>query len=109
QADWICNRLTGVYGHSDYHNCLKLGYDVAELRWPSWFKSLGVAQALLPQVHAPGEVLGPIAAEAATAFGLPPDTEVVAGTTDSVAAFISAGASKPGHGVTVLGNTLVVK
>jgi D-ribulokinase len=109
QADWIGGRLTGHYGHSDYHNCLKLGYDPGELDWPEWFAALGVTQALLPQVHEPGEVIGTISEAAATVFGLPPETEVVAGTTDSVAAFLAAGASQPGHGVTVLGSTLVLK
>lgn len=109
QADWIANRLTGVYGHSDYHNCLKLGYDPARLGWPAWLQSLGVQGALLPEVHAPGEVLGKVTTEMASVFGLSPDTEVTAGTTDGVAAFIAAGATKPGHAVTVLGNTLVLK
>ena len=54
QADWIAGRLTGNYGHSDYHNCLKLGYDAERLAWPAWLADLGVNTALLPQVHAPG-------------------------------------------------------
>ncbi len=109
QADWVSNRLTGVYGHSDYHNSLKLGYDPAGERWPQWFKALGVPPALLPKVHTPGAVIGTVSAELAQELGLPTQTEVVAGTTDGVAAFLAAGASKPGHGVTVLGSTLVLK
>lgn len=109
QADWIANRLTGAYGNSDYHNCLKLGYDPTGLVWPGWLQALGVQSALLPQVHAPGSVLGKVTTEMASVFGLAPDTEVAAGTTDGVAAFIAAGAHKPGHAVTVLGNTLVLK
>jgi hypothetical protein len=109
QADWIAGRLTGVFGHSDVHNCLKLGFDPEQMGWPSWFASLGVAETLLPRVHEPGEVIGILSASAATVFGLPLETEVVAGTTDSVAAFIATGADKPGHGVTVLGSTLVLK
>ncbi|MEK7191251.1 MAG: FGGY family carbohydrate kinase, partial [Pseudomonadota bacterium] len=50
QADWIAGRLTGAYGHSDYHNCLKLGYDAEQLTWPAWLADLGVNTALLPQV-----------------------------------------------------------
>ena len=109
QADWIGGRLVGSFGHSDYHNCLKLGYDPEQMRWPDWFGALGVTDTLLPHVHEPGEVIGTISSSAATVFGLPPETEMVAGTTDSVAAFIAAGANKPGHGVTVLGSTLVLK
>jgi 7-cyano-7-deazaguanine reductase len=109
QADWIAGRLAGNFGHSDYHNCLKLGFDPDQMIWPDWFRSLGVTETLLPQVHAPGDVIGTISASAATVFGLPPEAEIVAGTTDSVAAFIAAGGSKPGHGVTVLGSTLALK
>ena len=109
QADWIGNRLTGSFGHSDYNNCLKLGYDAQAGRWPDWFGKLPLDAALLPQVHAPGEVLGTLCAGAAAALGLPPETEVAAGTSDGVAAFLAAGASAPGDAVTSLGTTLVLK
>ncbi|HEY8553985.1 MAG TPA: preQ(1) synthase [Burkholderiales bacterium] len=108
-ADWIAGRFMGKYGHSDYHNCLKLGYDAVRMAWPDWFGALRVPTGLLPQVHAPGDVLGRISPETAQLFGLPPDTEVAAGTTDGVAAFLATGASEPGHGVTVLGSTIVLK
>lgn len=42
-------------------------------------------------------------------FGLPASCQVVAGTTDSIAAFIAANATAPGHAVTSLGSTLAVK
>lgn len=109
QADWIAGRLTGAYGHSDYHNCLKLGYDAERLAWPTWLVDLGVNTALLPQVHAPGTSLGALHPGVAAMLGLPPETQVRAGTTDGVAAFLAAGASEPGHGVTSLGSTLVLK
>lgn len=109
QADWIAGRLTGAYGHSDYHNCLKLGYDTEHLAWPTWLADLGVNTALLPKVHVPGESLGQLHPDAAALLGLPPETKVRAGTTDGVAAFLAAGAHAPGHGVTSLGSTLVLK
>ena len=109
QADWISGRLTGHYGHSDYNNCLKLGFDAEKMAWPRWFNKLGFNVALLPEVHAPGETLGTIDADIAKTFGLPSDVRVLAGTTDGVAAFLAAGATEPGHAVTVLGTTLVLK
>ncbi len=109
QADWIAGRLTGSYGHSDYNNCLKLGYDAVNQEWPSWIASLRVKTELLPEVHFPGGEIATVDADIAETFGLLPDTRVVAGTTDGVAAFLAAGASKPGHGVTSLGTTLVLK
>jgi 7-cyano-7-deazaguanine reductase len=109
QSDWISGRLTGRYGHSDYNNCLKLGFDAEKMAWPKWVNKLGLNIALLPEVHAPGELLGTVSADIAKKFGLPADTQVLAGTTDGVAAFLAAGATEPGHAVTVLGTTLVLK
>jgi hypothetical protein len=109
QADWILGRLTGRYGFSDYNNCLKLGYDAAALAWPKWIGGLGLPENLLPDVRAPGGEIGTVSAEISKTFGLPPDTRVLAGTTDGVASFVAAGASEPGHGVTALGSTLVLK
>jgi 7-cyano-7-deazaguanine reductase len=110
QADWIAGQLTGRFGVSDYNNCLKLGYDAHRLAWPDWMSALDVPRALLPSaVLTPGETIGALAPEIAKTFGLPPDAVVVAGTTDSVAAFVASGASRPGDGVTSLGSTLVLK
>ncbi|MHB8623023.1 MAG: preQ(1) synthase [Sulfuricaulis sp.] len=109
QADWISGRLSGNFGHSDYNNCLKLGFDAEKMAWPKWINKLGLNIALLPEVHAPGEPLGTISADVAKTFGLPADVQIVAGTTDGVAAFLAAGATTPGYGVTALGTTLVLK
>jgi sugar (pentulose or hexulose) kinase len=109
QSDWISGRLTGRFGHSDYNNCLKLGFDAEKMAWPKWVNKLGLDAALLPEVHVPGELLGTVSDDIAKKFGLPADTQVLAGTTDGVAAFLAAGATEPGHAVTVLGTTLVLK
>lgn len=109
QADWIVGRLTGLWGHSDHHNCFRLGFDVDTQDWPAWLAQLGVNTKLLPKVHAPGDVIGPLSAESAKTFGFSPKAQVVAGTTTGVAAFLSSGATLPGHGVTVLGGGLAIK
>lgn len=108
QASWLAAMLTGKPGVSDYHNALKLGYDVESLAWPAWIEALGVA-AWLPQVVAPGTSLGKLAPEVAVKLDLPAACSVCAGTTDSIAAFIASGARTPGTAVTSLGSTLVVK
>ena len=109
QSDWISGRLMGVFKFSDYNNCLKLGYDVEKMAWPDWLSTLGVNTGLLPEVRVPGETLGTVSADIAKTFGLPADTRIVAGTTDGVAAFLAAGATEAGQGVTSLGTTLVLK
>jgi 7-cyano-7-deazaguanine reductase len=109
QADWIAGRLSGRFDVSDYNNCLKLGYDAQHGAWPTWFARLQVNTALLPTVLTPGDLIGPVLPEIAQALRLASDTQVIAGTTDGVAAFLAAGGSEPGHGVTSLGSTLVLK
>ncbi|WOD38918.1 FGGY-family carbohydrate kinase [Nodosilinea sp. E11] len=108
QADWLGAQLHGQWGLSDYHNSLKLGYDVGLLRYPDWMLNQPWSR-LLPQVVPPGEVVGRVTAAIAQQFGLSPQCQVVAGTTDSIAAFLASGASAPGDGVTSLGSTLVIK
>jgi sugar (pentulose or hexulose) kinase len=108
QADWLTALLAGLGGHSDYHNALKTGYDVETLRWPDWVLQLPHAH-LLPQVMAPGTPIAGIHPEIARHFGIHPDCRVHAGTTDSIAAFIAAGATHPGEAVSSLGSTIVLK
>ena len=109
QADWICGRLTGCFGVSDTNNMLKFGYDPVTEQWPSWLQTLGVPEHLLPEVVAPGAPIGPLLPELCAELGLPESVMVVAGTTDSTAAFIATGASEVGEAVTSLGSTLVTK
>ncbi len=108
QADWIAALLSGRPGVSDYHNALKTGYDVENLRWADWVTALPNSH-LLPEVLAPGAVIGSIRPDIAAHFGIAPQCRIHAGTTDSTAAFIAAGVNEPGTGVTSLGTTLVLK
>ena len=108
QADWLTALLSGQPGISDYHNALKTGYDLEHLRWPDWVTSLPNAH-LLPQVVAPGAIIGTIQSDIATHFDINPKCLIHAGTTDSTAAFIASGVTQIGIGVTSLGSTLVLK
>lgn len=73
------------------------------------FMVIFMATVWSTQVAMPGAVVGHVSATTACRFGLPARCEVVAGTTDSIAAFIAANATTPGHAVTSLGSTLAVK
>ena len=108
QADWLAFLLHGKLGISDYHNALKLGYDVEHLCYPAWLENLPVSK-LLPKVLAPGTPVGEVTADIASRFGLGRECLVCAGTTDSIAAFGASGAYLPGEAVTSLGSTLVLK
>lgn len=108
QADWISSRFSGRLV-TDANNALKTGYDPVATAWPDWIASLGFDLSLLPDVVAPGAIVGHVAPQAARAFRLPPETYVVAGTTDGCASFLATGAKSPGDGVTSLGTTLTLK
>lgn len=108
QADWLAFLLHGQLGVTDYHNVLKLGYDVKALRYPAWMQSV-LPLVHLPRVVAPGRAIAPVTSAIATEYHLPEACMVCAGTTDSIAAFLASGARSPGEAVTSLGSTLVLK
>ena len=109
QADWVAATLTGKYGISDENNCLKLGYNSLEDSWPNWLNKLEIDNIELPHALKPGNTISYIEAQIASELGLPKDCQIIAGTTDSIAAFIATGANKIGDAVTSLGSTLVLK
>ena len=108
QADWLGYLLHGKLGISDYHNTLKLGYDVDNLCYPDWLQNQPFRH-LYPQVITPGAIIGKVTQDICDRFNLPTNCVVKAGTTDSIAAFLASGASEPGEAVTSLGSTLVLK
>lgn len=108
QADFLACSLHRQRPVTDYHNALKLGYDVSALDYPDWLLNSPIA-AWLPEVFEPGEAIAPIHPKVAENFGIPKTCQICAGTTDSIAAFLASGASEPGQAVTSLGSTLVLK
>lgn len=108
QADWLAAQWHGQRGVSDYHNALKLGYDVERLVYPDWLTQSSLA-SLLPPVLEPGQTIAPVSSDLAQRWNLPADCEVCAGTTDSIAAFLASGLHQSGYAVTSLGSTLVLK
>ncbi|MDX1573338.1 MAG: FGGY-family carbohydrate kinase [Methylophaga sp.] len=110
QADWISSQLTGKTGMTDYNNALKSGFDPQLMQWPDWLTAL-IPEKHLPNVVAPGTVIGEMPLALMRDLNLQQTTspKIVAGTTDSLAAFIATGAHQIGDGVTSLGSTLVLK
>ncbi|CAL1136509.1 unnamed protein product [Cladocopium goreaui] len=94
---------------TDYHNALKLGFDVEALEWPKWLRESELGPLLPKTVFTPGETIGFVGERPAARFGLPNTCRVAAGTTDSIAAFLAAGTTEVGEAVTSLGSTLAVK
>lgn len=108
QADWLAGLLTGRVGMTDYHNALKMGLDLDDLKWPAWVEYLADID-YLPVPIAPGAQLATVSRPRARYLGINPGCMVHAGTTDSIAAFLASGVSQSGDAVTSLGSTLVLK
>lgn len=108
QADWLGQQLHGQPRICDYHNALKLGYDVENFTWPAWLRKLNLS-SYLPKVVSPGAVVGPVISTLAARLQINPACMVRAGTTDSIAAFIASGAHTPDTAVSSLGSTLALK
>ncbi|XP_021286586.1 uncharacterized protein LOC110418240 isoform X2 [Herrania umbratica] len=108
QADWLLWLLHGQLGVSDYNNALKVGYDPELDSYPRWLLSQPYSR-LLPVVKAPGTSIAHLKEDVRTLFGFSEDCIVCTGTTDSIAAFLAARATKPGKAVTSLGSTLAIK
>ena len=109
QADWIASKIINEFKYSDENNALKLGYDCVDRKWPDWFDKLPIKLNNLPEIKIPGQVMGLLNNKELIDLGFNKKTEIIAGTTDSIAAFLATGANKSGEAVTSIGTTLVVK
>lgn len=109
-ADYIIGKLSNCWGITDYTNALKSGYDVENLKWPSYlYNQLPLKKEWLPDVVASGTPIGTIAPSLAEELGLEKNVQVVAGMTDGCASQIASGAVNVGDWNTTIGTTLVVK
>lgn len=117
QAQWLKHHRPDVYAASAWlldvpeYLTMRLtgravaGYDTAVLRWctdnrdpsavrwdPHLVRRSGFDAAKLPELVPPASVVGTLTKDAATELGLTEDVQVVAGTGDTTAAAVGAGA-----------------
>ena len=126
QADYVASALASCDKPvlvSDWHNALKLGYDIDALEWPGWIleRCLNADERntlTRLRVTRPGDVCERVvSAEASEAWGLPAGVDIVGGTTDSIAAFVACATDidkgalnvAAGDAVTSLGSTTALK
>lgn len=107
QADWIVGWLIGNWRWAEEGNNVKLGWDLTKKSWPSSFTDLNW-RASLPDIIESGNIIDNLSKKQSLVLGLPKDLLVIAGTTDSNAAVLAAGASH-NEAFTILGSTLVLK
>jgi len=108
QADWINFNLGAPLGITDENNALKTGYDPIKRCWPQWLTHVTNTK-YLPEVVPVGKKIGQLSKDLCQEFQLTHQPNIIAGTTDSIAAVIATGINEVGQAVTSLGSTLVVK
>jgi len=108
QIDWLNAQFLGFLPPTDWNNALKLGYDPVELCWPEEIRQL-LEPLPPPEVVPSATPLGKISTAMQVRWGFSAHCTVHAGTTDSIAAFLAAGARQPGDAVSSLGTTLALK
>lgn len=108
-ADYLAGKLTGGFGVTDTSNAFKTGVDLMTGEWPPFISALGVPLDTLPRVVRPGSGIGAVTPQASLETGLPMGAPVIAGATDSTAAFLASGACQPGDWNITIGTTIVLR
>ncbi|SIN93748.1 xylulokinase/hypothetical protein [Sulfurivirga caldicuralii] len=108
QVDWLNAQFLGFPPPTDWNNALKLGYDPIREQWPDVIEQL-LSPLSPPKVVPSGTPLGSVQEAVQDTWGFPHQCTVHAGTTDSIAGFLAAGAQALGDAVSSLGTTLALK
>tara|TARA_B100000945_G_scaffold238128_1_gene194219 strand:+ start:3050 stop:4282 length:1233 start_codon:yes stop_codon:yes gene_type:complete len=107
QSDWIAGWILNNWEYGEESNNIKLGWNITSKSWPLNYNSLELLKCL-PSIVKSGDILGAINKQFALKLNLNKNILIVAGTTDSNAAFIASEVGKE-EGLTVLGTTIVLK
>jgi xylulokinase len=90
--DFVLRRLTGHFVTDGGIQCTTLLFDIrAGGWWAPMLEAVGLGPERLPEIHAPGTVVGNLTAEAAESLGLPRGLSVVAGGMDQGAGAVGVG------------------
>lgn len=107
-AGYVGFRLTGE-AVIDPHSALRWGPGLVNAERTGWrveaARRLEIDPNILPPIRKSTDLLGFVTAEAAAATGLPRDTPVVVGLTDTLAQLLGDGVSRPGEVMVYYGST----
>ena len=107
QSDWIAGWFLNNWQYGEASNNLKLGWDMSSESWPKIFNSISFKNCL-PKIRNTGDKLGKINLSLAKELGINDGLWIIAGTTDSNAAFIASQVEE-NEGLTILGTTIALK
>lgn len=104
---YFCYLLTGHFACEDSILGSSVYFDINTREyWPEMLDFLGIREDQLPEIVRPGTDMGKILPEAASRFGLSPDTTVNIGSMDLTCGAIGAGNIRPGLFSTSMGSSL---
>ena len=107
--DWINLRLTGLRMGDRTEASMSFLMDWRAREWSDELIRLtGVPRRLLPPLRDPGDVLGPLTAEAGALLGLPEGLPVLVGGGDYPVALLGSGVMAPGMGSDVTGTSTIL-
>lgn len=90
--DFMLRRLTGRFVTDGGIQCTTMLFDIRERSWwTPMLEAVGVGPERLPEIVAPGSVVGTLTTAAAEALGLPAGLPVVAGGMDQGAGAVGVG------------------
>jgi sugar (pentulose or hexulose) kinase len=108
--DFLLRRLTGRFVTEGSVACTSLLFDIRTGGWwEPMLEALGIGQERLPEIAAPGEIVGRLTAAAAEALGLPAGLPVVTGGMDQGAGAVGVGNTGPGVVSESTGGALTVQ
>lgn len=107
--DWINFKLTGRPAQDVTEASLSFLMDWRTRQWSDELLALtGVPRRLLPELHAPGDVLGGLLPDVAGQLGLPSGLPVLVGAGDYPMALLGSGVTRPGMGSDVTGTSTII-
>jgi len=108
--DWFVFKLTGAM-RSEWTNAAEtLLFDVAKLAWSDeMIKFFGVEKIELPQLVAPGTIVGTLKPDLAARLGLCSETTVVLAAADTQSALVGTGSWQNGDVTVVNGSTTPIQ
>lgn len=107
--DWINFRLTCRRGTDRTEASMSFLMEAATRDWSAPLLELaGLPRTLLPPLHDPADILGPLSAEAAGLLGLAPGLPVLVGGGDYPVALLGSGVMAPGMASDVTGTSTIV-
>jgi xylulokinase len=106
-SSWLVHQLTGEYV-IDHHTASQWTplYDTRTNGWIDEWAEIVAPGLCLPRLLWAGDIAGVVTESAATRFGLPVGTPVLAGTVDAWAEAFSVGVDEPGDVMVMYGTTM---